>query len=84
MFQAAIDARAAIVPVSLGFELRTGCRTTITAFVGDDALMSSLLHVARARGVVARIRFQDPLHPWPSESRRHLATAAGTACLNRR
>ncbi|MQA08337.1 MAG: 1-acyl-sn-glycerol-3-phosphate acyltransferase [Pseudonocardiaceae bacterium] len=73
-FQAAIDAGAPVRPVSIRYTQGTAA-STVTAFVGDDALLPSVLRVARAGSVTAW------LHPHPmltadGRDRRELAAAA--------
>ena len=76
MFQAAIDARAVVAPVSLRYGLASGDCTTVAAFVGDDGLFSSLVRVASVQGLTATLRMHAVLHPEAAVSRRVLARAA--------
>jgi 1-acyl-sn-glycerol-3-phosphate acyltransferase len=78
MFQAAIDAGAPIVPVTLRF-LTGGTPTTVAAFVGEDTLLASFRRVVGARGLEVTLSAHPALHPASRASRRGLARAAASA-----
>lgn len=82
-FQAAIDAGAAVVPVTLRYQLADGTGTTVAAFLGDDALLPSLRRVIAAGDLRIAVHLHPALHPGPGGSRRTLARAAH-ASINRR
>lgn len=75
LFQSAVNAGAAVAPVTLGFRLADGANTTVTAFIGDDNLLASILRVVRCRGVHAGLHLHPALHPTAGASRRALADA---------
>lgn len=77
VFQAALDAGAAIRPVALHYRLLDGRATTAAAFVGTETLRSSLRRIARLRGMVVELNVLPLLRPGPGEGRRELA---GTTC----
>nr|WP_308801831.1 lysophospholipid acyltransferase family protein [Streptomyces polyasparticus] len=80
MFQAAVDAKAPVRPVTLGYR-QHGTPTTVAAFVGDDGFLPSLHRVARADGLTVRVDTHEPLLPGPRWDRRTLAHAAQQAVL---
>jgi 1-acyl-sn-glycerol-3-phosphate acyltransferase len=84
MFQAAIDAGTPVVPVTLRFQLADGSGTTVAAYIGEDTLWSSLLRVARTRGLRVALRAHPALHPADGASRRTLADAAAQVVHERR
>ncbi|MEN3304451.1 MAG: hypothetical protein V7603_653, partial [Micromonosporaceae bacterium] len=51
MFQAAIDAGAAVVPVRLRYRLPDGSATTAAAFIGDETLLDSLRRILPLPGL---------------------------------
>ena len=53
--QAAIDAGAAVRPVSLRYRLADGTATTVAAFVGDDTLLASVWRVVGTRGLTVEL-----------------------------
>jgi 1-acyl-sn-glycerol-3-phosphate acyltransferase len=55
IFQAAIDAGVPVQPVRLRYVHGSGRQTTVAGFVGDDTLLSSVVRLLRARGVVAEL-----------------------------
>jgi 1-acyl-sn-glycerol-3-phosphate acyltransferase len=75
MFQAAIDAGAPVVPVTLRFQTR-GTPTTVAAFVGDDTLLASFRRVVTTRGLEVALTAQPALHPAAQASRHALAYIA--------
>ena len=79
MFQAAIDAGAPVVPVSLRYRPMDGAQTSVAAFLGEESLIASLLRVTRSREVQVSIRVQPALYPGPGASRRALSRAAQSA-----
>ena len=70
MFQAAIDAGAPVVPTWVGYD------SAEAAFVGEDTLWSSVLRVARVRGLTATLVTAPALRPEPGADRRALARVA--------
>lgn len=79
MFQAAIDARAVVVPVRLTFQLSDGESTSVAAFVGDDPLWASVRRVLRVRGLVITASAAAALHPDVAATRGMLARIARSA-----
>lgn len=79
MFQAAIDASAVVVPLTLDYRTGAGSRTTVAAFVGDDTLWRSLRRVLAVRGLVVSVAAAPALHPAAGASRRVLARVAESA-----
>jgi len=77
-FQAAIDAQAPVVPVTLRF-VASGEPTAQPAFVGTDTLMDSLRRVLGMRGLSVTVVVGTAIHPGPAASRRTLARIAETA-----
>jgi 1-acyl-sn-glycerol-3-phosphate acyltransferase len=70
LFQAAIDAGAPVVPVSLSYD------TTAAAFIGDDTLWASVRRVAALRSLTVTLVTAPALRPVPGADRRVLARAA--------
>jgi 1-acyl-sn-glycerol-3-phosphate acyltransferase len=70
MFQAAVDAGAPVVPVSISYD------STAPAFVGDDTLWSSVRRVAALRSTTVTLIASPPLRPAAGADRRSLARAA--------
>ena len=70
LFQAAIDAGAPVVPVSIGYD------STAAAFIGDDTLWDSVLRVAALRSLTVTLVTAPALRPVPGADRRVLARAA--------
>ena len=70
MFQAAVDARAPVVPVFIGYD------STEPAFVGDDTLWSSVCRVARQRRTTVTLIAAPALRPADGTDRGALARAA--------
>ncbi|RVX41741.1 lyso-ornithine lipid acyltransferase [Nonomuraea polychroma] len=65
VFQAAIDAGAAVVPATLRY--REGAVTSTRAcYVGDDSLLASMLRVAATRGLAVEVTLLDPVRPAPA------------------
>ncbi|KAA5832908.1 1-acyl-sn-glycerol-3-phosphate acyltransferase [Saccharopolyspora hirsuta] len=73
VFQAAVDAGARMQPVALRFRDRTGQVTTAAAFLGETTLVSSVLTVARTRGLVVELVVLPELR---GSDRRELARRA--------
>lgn len=73
MFQAALDAGAAVRPVALRYRLSDGRATTGAAFLGTETLGASLRRIARLRGMVVELNVLPLLRPGPAEGRRELA-----------
>ncbi|MFC7527756.1 lysophospholipid acyltransferase family protein [Actinoplanes sp. GCM10030250] len=70
LFQAAVDAGAPVVPISIGYD------STEAAFIGDDTLWGSVLRVARIRRLTVTVVTAPALRPAPGADRRALARAA--------
>lgn len=66
LFQAAVQAGAAVQPVTIRYRLADGSPTSAAAFVGDDGLLNSLARVLAVRGLVAEVTFLPPI-PVPLE-----------------
>jgi 1-acyl-sn-glycerol-3-phosphate acyltransferase len=81
-FQAAVDAGAPVVPVTLRFQAG-GSPTAQPAFIGEESLLASLRRVLAMRGLQVGVRVGTAIHPGPAASRRTLARIAGAAvgCL---
>ncbi|MDQ8706414.1 lysophospholipid acyltransferase family protein [Streptomyces sp. LHD-70] len=75
MFQAAIDARVPVRPVTLSY-LQYGRPSAVAGFLGDEGFVPSLHRVAQADGLAVRIRAHAPLPTGPGSDRRELAAAA--------
>ena len=73
MFQAAIDAGAVIVPITLSYGTRAA------SFIGDESLWDSVKRVLAAPRLVASVTVAPALHPEPAASRRALARVAQAA-----
>jgi 1-acyl-sn-glycerol-3-phosphate acyltransferase len=71
-FQAALDAGAAVVPVTLRFEV-AGERTTAPAFLGAETLIVSLRRVLALRGLTIRLSAGTAIHPDPAACRQEAA-----------
>ncbi|MGX9295551.1 lysophospholipid acyltransferase family protein [Tsukamurella paurometabola] len=86
-FQAAIDARADVVPVSLRYSMRLpgptrGARqTTVAAYVGSDTEIGTLSRVIAARGVAVRVHATEVVDAgrWVAAGRGALAARAEAA-----
>lgn len=85
VFQAAVDAGAAVRPVALSYRL-AGCATTVTSFVGTAPLWRSLVTVAGVRGLAVHVQLLPAVDPQPDAAangratrRRELAEAADAA-----
>lgn len=70
MFQAAVDAGARVVPVSISYD------STAAAFIGDDSLWSSVKRVAMLRSLTVTLVGSPALRPAEGATRRTLARAA--------
>jgi 1-acyl-sn-glycerol-3-phosphate acyltransferase len=79
VFQAAVDARAPVTPVSLRFRLADGSGTTVAAYLDQDTLLASITRVAATDGLHVTLRAHTALHPTPEATRRILARTAQTA-----
>lgn len=75
LFQAAIDAGAAVRPVALRYRLADGTPTTVAAFVGEQTLWRSVVTVAGVRGLMVHVHLLPPLAPVGAD-RRALAARA--------
>lgn len=79
LFQAALDANATVVPMTLRFEYADGTDTTVAAFIGDESLLVSLRRVVAARGLTVVAVVSAALHPAPAATRAGLARLAESA-----
>ena len=79
VFQAAIDAGARVVPLTLRYRLADGTPTPRPAFIGDETLMTSLRRVLAMRSVRLEMRAGAGLHPQTGASRRALARITAAA-----
>ncbi|WP_430780975.1 lysophospholipid acyltransferase family protein [Actinoplanes sp. G11-F43] len=70
LFQAAIDAGARVVPVSVGYDCAEA------SFLGAETLWESVLRVARVRELTVTLVAAPALRPDPDADRRVLARAA--------
>ena len=70
MFQAAVDARAPVVPISIRYD------SAAAAFVGDDTLWTSVRRVAGLRSLTVTLAAAPALRPTEGTDRRSLARAA--------
>jgi 1-acyl-sn-glycerol-3-phosphate acyltransferase len=76
MFQAALDAGARIVPLSIAYTTGAGETTTAPAFLGDETLATSIARIAGESTVHIGMRTGPTLYPQPGADRRRLARAA--------
>ena len=76
MFQAALDAGARVVPLSIGYTTADGETTTAPAFLGDETLATSIARVVGQPTVHIGMRTAPTLYPQPGADRRRLARAA--------
>ena len=79
MFQAALDAGARIVPLSIGYTTSDGETTTAPAFLGDETLVTSIARVVGEATVHMGMRTGPTLYPQSGADRRRLARAAQQA-----
>jgi 1-acyl-sn-glycerol-3-phosphate acyltransferase len=80
MFQAAIDAGAVVVPLTMRYRIgQDRDVTTAAAFLGDDTLWASVRRVLAVRNLVVSVTAAEALHPDPSADRRVLARVAQSA-----
>jgi len=70
LFQAAVDAGAPVVPVSINYD------STAAAFIGDDTLFDSVRRVAALRSLTVTLVTAPALRPDTGADRRSLARAA--------
>jgi len=76
MFQAAIDAGAAVRPVAIRYRTEDGRPTSVAAFVGPESLIRSLRRVIATRGLVVEVHSLPALPARISTDRRALALLA--------
>lgn len=62
LFQAAIDARCPVQPVTLQYGLAPDGRA-IAPFIGDDSLLEHVLRLLRAESLEVRVCYGPPIHP---------------------
>ncbi|MFE3826910.1 lysophospholipid acyltransferase family protein [Streptomyces sp. NPDC059092] len=79
VFQAAVDAGAAVRPVRITYRTPGGESSGAPAFVGDDTLPASLWRVVSAGGLTAEITLLPPVPAGPHTDRRALARTAHRA-----
>lgn len=80
MFQAAVDAGAVVVPLTISYRTGVGREgTTAAAFLGDDTLWVSLRRVLAVRELVVSVTATPALHPEAGADRRVLARVAESA-----
>jgi 1-acyl-sn-glycerol-3-phosphate acyltransferase len=77
-FQAALDARAAVVPLTLRYQA-CGAPTAQPAFIGMESLMTSLRRVLAVRQLSVGLTAGTAIHPASDASRRTLAHIAAMA-----
>ena len=75
VFQAAIDAGAAVRPATLRYR-EGGSTSTRGCFVGDDSLLASLLRVTATRHLDVEVTLFAPVRLAPTGRGRHEARAA--------
>ncbi|GIH11979.1 lysophospholipid acyltransferase family protein [Rugosimonospora africana] len=78
-FQAAVEAGAAVVPVTLRFRLAGAGRTSAAAFIGDETLLVSLRRILRLPGLIIELSCGAMIHPASGATRRSLARVAARA-----
>lgn len=78
LFQSAIDAAAPIHALALSYRDRAGAPSIAPAYVDDISLMSCLISVLEAGGLVAQLALAASFAP-PLADRRHLAHRAHQA-----
>ena len=76
MFQAALDAGARVVPLSIGYTTGDGETTTAPAFLGDETLATSIARVVGEPALHIGMRVGPTLYPQRGADRRRLARAA--------
>lgn len=79
MFQAALDAGARVVPLSIGYTTGDGETTTAPAFLGDETLATSIARIVGEPDLHLGARTGPTLYPQPGADRRRLARAAQQA-----
>lgn len=80
VFQAAVDARAPVRPVTVDY-LQHGRTSTVAAFVGADTFAGSLRRVLRADGLTVRLRAHPPLLPGAAAADRRVLAAQAEALV---
>ncbi|MGI5214559.1 lysophospholipid acyltransferase family protein [Plantactinospora sp. CA-290183] len=85
MFQAAVDARAPVVPVHLEYRIQPGpgaapgAGTTVAAFLAEESLLTSVRRVLAVRDLVVTLTVTPDPGPGAAGDRRALAAAAEAA-----
>lgn len=80
MFQAALDAKAVVVPLTLAYSTGRGRDgTTAAAYLGDDTLWASLCRVLAVRDLTLTVTAAPAVHPEAAATRRSLARIAESA-----
>ncbi|MEU8321978.1 lysophospholipid acyltransferase family protein [Nonomuraea sp. NPDC048881] len=74
VFQAAIDAGAAVRPATLRYR-EDGRPSTRACYVGEDSLLASVLRVAATRRLAVEVRLLAPLRAAPPAGRRRARAA---------
>lgn len=77
VFQAAIDAGACVVPITLGYRTADGDRTSLPAFIGEETLLASLRRVLAVPGLDLDVRVGHRLYPEAGTPRAALGRLAG-------
>ncbi|QNP74198.1 1-acyl-sn-glycerol-3-phosphate acyltransferase [Streptomyces roseirectus] len=76
VFQAALDAGTPVQPVRIRYRTADGAPSTAPAFVGDDALLTSVWRVVTARRLVAEVEVLPVVESAGFPDRKSLARAA--------
>lgn len=75
-FQAALDAGAPVLPVSLRYTQRRYGLSAGASFVGEQTLWDTLCRTLALRGLIIEVDIRPLIHPGPGQTRRTLAAAA--------
>ena len=75
LFQAAVDAGAAVCPVAVRYRVAGGDPTAVAGFLADEPLWRSLARVVATRGLVVEVHLLPALDPAGTD-RRSLAALA--------
>lgn len=75
-FQAALDAGAAVLPVSVRYRQRGHGLSAGPSFVGEQTLLDTLGRTLALRGLVIEVDVRPLIRPAPGQTRRTLAAAA--------
>ncbi|MBB1254435.1 1-acyl-sn-glycerol-3-phosphate acyltransferase [Streptomyces sp. OF3] len=83
VFQAALDAGAAVQPVAIRYRQTGRDPAAVAAFVGEDTLGASLRRVLAARGLTAEVEALPPLAPEAAADRAALARRSADLVMTR-